>query len=80
MGKLLKKVGVTLAKTKKENVKTLRKEYISDIKTAKEELDNAISNFSYATEPELIDLYTYQIKAAQVKYNYHLMRAKRNIS
>ncbi len=81
MNELLKKVGETLFKNK-QSVKcvSLENEYITDLESAKEELDNAISNFSFVTDPELIDLYTYQIMAAQVKYNYHLTRAKRHIS
>lgn len=63
----------------KENENS-KKEYIKELAVAKEELDNAISNFSFVTEPELIDLYTYRIKAAQVKYNYCLNRVKKNIS
>ncbi len=53
-----------------------KNEIISDLKSAKDELDTAISNFSFATDPKLIEVYSYQIKAAQVKYNYHLTRAK----
>ena len=81
MNELLKKVGEALFKNK-QSVKCVssENEYITDLESAKEELDNAISNFSFVTDPELIDLYTYKIMAAQVKYNYHLTRAKRHIS
>lgn len=54
-----------------------KEEIISDLQSAKDELDTAISNFSFATDPELIEVYSYQIKAAQAKYSYHLMRAKK---
>lgn len=60
-----------------EEKATEKEEIISDLKSAKDELDTAISNFSFATDPRLIEVYSYQIKAAQVKYNYHLSRAKR---
>ena len=53
-----------------------KKEIISDLRCAKNELDTAMTNFVFATDPVLIDLYSYQIKAAEVKYNYHLTRAK----
>ena len=63
-------------KEDKKMVTTQKKEVMSDLRCAKDELDMAISNFSFATDPALIDLYAYQIKAAQLKYNYHLTRAK----
>lgn len=53
-----------------------KKEIISDLRRAKNELETAMTNFVFATDPVLIDLYSYQIKAAEVKYNYHLTRAK----
>ncbi len=48
---------------------------ISIIK-AKKELDIASKNFEFA-EGDLIDYYTYQMKAARAKLDYLIKRAKR---
>lgn len=81
MDELLKKLKLIFFKKDSEEpapaVTHEKKEVMSDLRCAKNELDMAISNFSFATDPELIDLYSYQIKAAQLKYNYHLTRAKK---
>lgn len=53
-----------------------RKELLQNIFRAKYELECATQNFSYATDPILIDMYTYQIKACQAKYRYLINRAK----
>ena len=50
-------------------------ELITSILKTKEELKNANINFEYA-ENELIDYYTYQIKANQAKLDYLLRIAK----
>lgn len=47
---------------------------ISIIKT-KKELEEANINFEYAQD-DLIDYYTYQIKAARAKFDYLVKRAK----
>lgn len=45
---------------------------LKSISLAKLELETAHQNFSYATDPLLVDVYAYQIKAAQAKYSYLL--------
>lgn len=80
MSELLKKVKLPFQKgndNEEESFFITKSEIISDLKRAKDELDRAMSNFSFATDPALIELYSYQIKAAQLKYNYHLTRAKK---
>lgn len=52
------------------------RELMQSIARAKLELDIANQNFSYATDPLLVDVYTYQIKAAQAKYSYLLQKVK----
>ena len=37
---------------------------------------SAISNFEQADQEELIDYYTYKIKACQVRYNFLIKKAK----
>ncbi len=60
------------AKTKQENDQLLK-----SIAIAKLELETAHQNFSYATDPLLVDVYAYQIKSAQAKYSYLLSAARR---
>ena len=54
----------------------IHKELLCNIHNARYELECATQNFAYATEPELVDMYSYQIKACQTKYQYLLSRAK----
>lgn len=50
-------------------------ELLVNIYKTKKELEDAIHNFEYA-EGDLIDYYTYQIKATRAKYDYLLKKAK----
>lgn len=59
----------------KENIAD--RELLHDIALAKLELEIANQNFSYATDALLVDVYAYQIKAAQAKYSYLLQKARR---
>ena len=59
-------------KTDKEK----EREFMQTIIETKEMLKMAISNFDYA-EDDLIDYYTYQIKAHQAKLDYLIKIAKR---
>ena len=52
-------------------------ELLKCIRDAKRELNTANKNFETA-EAELIDYYTYQIKAHQAKLDYLIKIAKRN--
>lgn len=62
-----------------ENKKDIKKEeFIKSLEHAKEELNTAVTNYEFADEPELVDYYTYNIKAAQTKYEYLLKKAKEN--
>ncbi len=51
------------------------KELVRAIITAREELKAANRNFEYAQD-DLVDYYTYQIKANQAKLNYLIKMAK----
>ena len=53
-----------------------QRELLMQINRAKYELECAMQNFSYATDPTLVDMYSYQIKACQAKYQYLIERAK----
>jgi len=52
------------------------KELLADIKKAREDWLNAYENFEYGESSEIVDYYTYTIKAYQVKYEYLLKKAK----
>ena len=51
------------------------REELKNIINTREELKNANSNFEFAKE-DLVDYYTYQIKANQAKLNYLIKIAK----
>ncbi len=52
-----------------------RVELIKSIMSAKKELQNANNNFEHA-EHDMVDYYTYQIKASQEKLDYLIRVAK----
>ncbi|MBQ7410355.1 MAG: YaaL family protein [Clostridia bacterium] len=51
-------------------------ELIDTIKYVKKSLGNMYNNLQYA-DSDLIDYYTYQIKAEEAKYNYLIKQAKK---
>ncbi len=51
-------------------------ELINSIKNVKKNLSNMYNNLCYA-DSDLIDYYTYQIKAEEAKYNYLIKQAKK---
>ena len=51
-------------------------ELLDSIKTVKETLNNMYNNLQFA-DSDLIDYYTYQIKAEESKYNYLIKQAKK---
>ncbi len=51
-------------------------ELIESIKSVKNTLSNMYNNLQFA-DSELIDYYTYQIKAEEAKYNYLIKQAKK---
>ena len=60
-----------IEKTEKEK----ERELIISIIKSKNELEIAMKNFEYAEE-DLIDYYTYQIKATRAKFDYLVKKAK----
>jgi hypothetical protein len=52
------------------------KELIESIKNARRDWICANSNFNYTNDQEIIDYYTYMIKAYQVRYEYLIRKAK----
>ncbi|MDD5949326.1 MAG: YaaL family protein [Lachnospiraceae bacterium] len=53
-----------------------KQKLLSEIKETKESIDLAYSNFENMTDPELIDCSIYELKAAQMRYEYLLSCAK----
>ena len=51
-------------------------ELVKCLKTAQIEFETAVNNYEFASDPELIDYYTYNIKATQTRYQYLLRKAK----
>ena len=51
-------------------------ELVEEIKKVKKNLENIYNNLHYA-DSDLIDFYTYQIKAEESKYNYLIKQAKK---
>lgn len=63
-----------LSKSKEPDNDTL--DLIKNLKNAQSEFETAIINYEFAKEPELVDYYTYKIKATQTRYQYLLKKAK----
>ena len=51
-------------------------ELVDEIKNIKKNLENMYKNLHHA-DSDLIDYYTYQIKAEESKYNYLIKQAKK---
>ena len=51
-------------------------EIVEAIKKVKKDLKNMYNNLQFA-DSDLIDYYTYQIKAEEAKYNYLIKQAKK---
>lgn len=49
---------------------------INNLKNAQNDFETAVINYEFADEPELVDYYTYKIKATQTRYQYLLKKAK----
>lgn len=64
-------------KIKDKNEKDKELELLKSILNAKEELKQLNKNFEYA-DKEMIDYYTYQLKANQSKLDYLIKFAKKN--
>lgn len=63
-----------LSKTKPCDTDT--EELVKNLKNAQVEFETAINNYEFANDPELVDYYTYNIKATQTRYQYLLKKAK----
>lgn len=50
---------------------------VDDLNKTQAELENAYSNLEYMVEPDLIDYYIYQVKAAQMRHKFLLTQVKK---
>ena len=60
----------------KQNEDLETKELVKNLKIAQIEFETAVNNYEFANDPELVDYYTYNIKATQTKYQYLLKKVK----
>jgi hypothetical protein len=51
-------------------------ELLKCIRDAKAEWLSTSANFEYAGNQEIIDYYTYKLKACEIRYEYYLKKAK----
>ena len=52
------------------------KELTQEVKRLQEEMAVTLSNFSNTTEPQLLEYYTYDYKAKQIRHSYILKKLK----
>jgi hypothetical protein len=52
-------------------------ELTTQLEAVQEEMASTMDNFSNTLEPDLLDYYTYQYKAHQIKYGYLLKKLKK---
>lgn len=53
------------------------RELLDELNRTKNVLDAARSNFNEVKEPELVDCYIYEMKAAQLRYQFLLQSVKK---
>lgn len=74
--KISKKVQRAIYNKEKRMTAEERK-LLQEIEEANKEMITAFNHFEYVTDPDLIEYYTYQYKAAQIKYGYLLRCMKK---
>jgi hypothetical protein len=61
----------------KENKRRLEIQYLTqEIKDLQEEMAATLSNFSNTIEPQLLEYYTYDYKAKEIRHSYILKKLK----
>lgn len=63
-------------KKKKNKYDLLKKSLIDDINKTQRELETAYAGFQYASDPDLIDCYIYEINSADLRYRYLINQIK----
>ncbi len=63
-------------KKKKNKYDLLKKSLMDDISKTQRELETAYAGFQYASDPDLIDCYIYEINSADLRYRYLINQIK----
>lgn len=63
-------------KKKKNKYDLLKKSLIDDINKTQRELETAYAGFQFASDPDLIDCYIYEINSADLRYRYLINQIK----
>ena len=63
-------------KKKKNKYDLLKKSLIDDIHKTQRELETAYAGFQFASDPDLIDCYIYEINSADLRYRYLINQIK----
>lgn len=67
-------------KEKKEQLEKFQRDTAvlsQEINRVQEEMAATLSNFSDTTDPELLEYYTYQYKASEIKHGYLMKKLKK---
>lgn len=75
------KAGVTYMKTSRQEKKFRKKvdpdpDLLEQLNEAIGHIDSAMNHFEHVVDPTLIDCYIYELKAAQLRYQFLLKRIK----
>lgn len=63
-------------KKRKNKYDLLKKALMDDITKTQRELETAYAGFQYASDPDLIDCYIYEINSADLRYRYLINQIK----
>ena len=63
-------------KKKKNKYDLLKKSLMDDISKTQRELETAYAGFQYASDPDLIDCYIYEINSADLRNRYLINQIK----
>lgn len=63
-------------KKRKNKYDLLKKSLMEDITKTQRELETAYAGFQYASDPDLIDCYIYEINSADLRYRYLINQIK----
>ena len=63
-------------KKRKNKYDLLKKSLMDDITKTLRELETAYAGFQYASDPDLIDCYIYEINSADLRYRYLINQIK----
>ena len=65
-----------ILKEEKKRMEKDKTELLDAIADAKSELDTAVRNMNFVSDPMLLDHYTFRVKAAEARYRYLMCQAR----